>query len=128
MGSRNLYSQVRTARSPDDIWAVISDAFRSVGGTTRGTPRGLEIRQGVNGVSFAFSADLTAIVSLRRLRQDLWEVECAIQWKPSTLSIVCLIVGFFVVGILWVVPILYLFFKPEDPYQQALHRVETSFI
>ena len=125
MGSRTLYAQVVTEKSPDEIKEAIKNAFRSVGGTMQETPSGIEIKQGVSGVSFAFSADFTAQVNLRHVKEKVYEIECAIQWKLSALSIICLVVGFFIFGILWIVPVLYLFIKPEDAYQQALHRVQT---
>lgn len=125
MGSRTLYAQVTTDKSPDEIKAAIRNAFRAVGGTMQETPSGIEIKQGVNGVSFAFSADFTTQVNLRQVKEKMYEIECAIQWKLNALSIICLVVGFFVFGILWIVPILYLFIKPDDVYQQALHRVQV---
>jgi hypothetical protein len=125
MGSRNLYEQVVTEKSPDEIKEAIKTAFRSVGGTMQETPSGVEIRQGVNGVSFAFSADFKAQVNLRQVKEKAYEIECAIQWKLNALSIICLVVGFFVFGILWIVPALFLFIRPEDAYGQALHRVQT---
>ena len=125
MGSRTLYAQVVTEQPPARIQEAIQTAFRSVGGTMQTTPGGVEIRQGVVGVSFAFTADLTAHVNLRQVKENVHEIECALNWKPNALSIICLVIGFFVLGILWVVPALYLFFKPEDAYQQALNRVQT---
>lgn len=125
MGSRALYAQVVTEKSPDEIKTAIKNAFRSVGGTMQETPSGIEIRQGVNGVNFAFSADLAAQVNVRHIKEKAYEIECAIQWKMNALSIVCLVVGYFAFGILWIVPILCLFINPENAYQQALHRVQV---
>lgn len=125
MGSRTLYAQVVTEKSADEVWNAVQTAFRSVGGTMQMTPSGVEIKQGVNGVSFAFSADITAQVNLRQVRDQVYEIECALQWKMNALSIICLVIGFFVLGILWIVPLLYLFVKPEEAYEQSLHRVQT---
>jgi len=125
MGSTTLYMQVSTEKSPDEIKEAIKTAFNSVGGVVQTTPTGIEIKQGVNGISFAFAASFTAQVNLRHVKEDKYEIECLIQWKLNALSIMCLVVGFFVLGILWIVPILYLFIRPEDAYQQALHRVQT---
>jgi hypothetical protein len=125
MGSKTLYSQVVTEKSPDEIKKAMREAFRSLGGTMQETPSGIEIKQGVNGIDFTFAADFTAQVNLRHVKENKYEIECQIQWKLNALSIICLAVGIFVFGILWIVPILYLFIKPEDAYQQALHRVQT---
>lgn len=125
MGSRTLYAQLVTEKPPHEIQEAIKTAFRSVGGIMQETPSGLDIKQGTNGVNFAFTADLWAHVGLRNIRENVYEIECTVQWKMNALSIICLIVGFFIFGILWIVPLLYLFVKPDDAYQQALYRVQT---
>jgi hypothetical protein len=125
MGSRILYSQIVTDKSPDQIKEAIKIAFRSLGGTMLDTPTGIDIKQGTNGVSFGFAADLTASVNLRQVKENRYELECQLAWKLNGLSIACLVIGIFVFGILWIVPILYLFFNPESAYQQALNRVQT---
>jgi hypothetical protein len=125
MGSTTLYMQMNTEKSPEEINAAIRQAFSSVGGTIQTTPTGIEVKQGANGISFAFAADFNAQVDLRHVKEDKYEIQCSIQWKLNALSIICLVVGIFVLGILWIVPILYLFIKPDNAYQQALHRVQT---
>ncbi|HOU24642.1 MAG TPA: hypothetical protein PKW05_11665 [Anaerolineae bacterium] len=125
MGSRNLYLQIDTDKTPEQIKEAMKTAFRTLGGAMHDRPTGLEIRQGTNGVSFGFAADLTASVDLRQVKENRYEIECQLNWKLNGLSIACLVIGIFVFGILWIVPLLYLFFNPESAYQQALHRVQT---
>jgi hypothetical protein len=125
MGSRTLFSQIVTEKTPDEVKSAIITAFRSLGGTMENLPNGVTIKQGVNGVNFAFSADFTANIILRELKDKKFDIECSINWKMNMLSWICLIVGIFIFGILWIVPLLYLFIKPDDAYQAALHRVQT---
>jgi len=125
MGSKTLFTQVASEKSIDDVKVALKQAFQSVGGLMIESPRGIEINQGVNGVSFAFAADVSAQVNIRQVNDRLYEIECTVSWKMSALSIICLIVGLFMFGILWIVPLLYLFVNPEFSYQQSLQRVQT---
>jgi hypothetical protein len=125
MGSKTLFTQVASEKSIDDVKVALKQAFQSVGGLMIESPRGIEIKQGVNGVSFAFAADVSAQVNIRQVNDRLYEIECTVSWKMSALSIICLIIGLFMFGILWIVPLLYLFVNPEFSYQQSLQRVQT---
>jgi len=125
MGSRTYFSQLNTAKPIEEVMQAAKSAFRSVGGTMQETPSGLWIRQGTNGVSFAFSADMNAYVNVRQIKEDRYEVECQVRWGLNALSWVCLVVGFFIFGILWIVPLLFLFINPDNAYQQALYRIQT---
>lgn len=125
MGSKLLFHQFQTEKPEEEIKKAMLMAFRSVGGTLQTTPTGLYILQGNNGVNYSFAADFESIVNLRKVKDDLYEIECVINWKMNTLSWICLIVGFFVFGILWIVPVLYLLINPDMPYQQAMHRTQS---
>jgi hypothetical protein len=124
MPSRTLYTQIVTEHSPDELKEAVRSAFRSLGGTMMDTPSGISVRQGVQGVSFAFTADVLAHVNLREIKENKYEIECQLNWSMNALSWICLVVGFFVLGILWIVPLLFLFLKPEEAYLQALNRVQ----
>jgi len=125
MGSSNLYTQVTTSKTPEEIKEGMRTAFRSLGGAMEETPTGFAIKQGAQGVSFAFTADIKADVNLRHVSENRYEVECLVNWKMNALSWICFLIGFFIFGILWIVPILYLFVRPTEAYQQALNRVQT---
>ena len=125
MGSRTLYQQIVTERSLEEVKEAVRTSFRSLGGTLIDTPGGISLKQGNQGVQFAFTADLMAYVNVREVKENKYELECQLKWTMNALSIICLVIGIFVFGVLWVVPLLYLFLKPDDAYQQALQRVQT---
>ena len=47
-----------------------------------------------------------------------------IVWNPNPLVWICLVVGFFVFGILWVVAALYLFVDPAPVYNRLMIQTE----
>lgn len=124
MARRTIYTQITTDRTFEEIRQVTRSTLRPVGGTMQDTPTGLEIIQGANEIRFAFAAQFTSTVNIRQISGDKYEIECTIEWKPNGLFWICLIVGIFVLGILWIVPLLYLFIDPVPVYQQALDRVQ----
>ena len=125
MASRTLYTQIETEKSLVEVKEAVKTAFRSVGGSIQESSTGMLIKQGVNGVSFAFTADVAAQINVRQVKENRFEVECLINWSMNALSWICLVVGIFIFGILWIVPLLYLFVKPDEAYQQALNRIYT---
>lgn len=124
MAEQILYGHLSTKKSEGKIKEAINSTFSSLGGTLTETSRGFHISQGTNGISFAFSANLQADVSLREIKAGKHEIEARLKWGMSALSWICLVIGVFVFGILWIVPFLYLFFKPTQAYQQAIDRVQ----
>lgn len=124
MGSKTLYTEIKTTKPMSEVQDAMRDAFKSLGGTLTETPMGLNIKEGTNGVSFAFSASFDATANLRQINDENYELACSINWSLSVLSVLCLIIGFFVFGILWIVPLLYLFVNPTDAYQQVLNRIQ----
>jgi len=75
-------------------------------------------------VNFGFTLEPEAMVYVRDQGPNRHEIECQLQWKPTNTVWACLIIGFFVLGILWLVGLFYLLAKPEETYDQALHRVQ----
>lgn len=78
MGSKTLFTQVASEKSIDDVKVALKQAFQSVGELMIESPRGIEIKQGVNGVSFAFAADVSAQVNIRQVNDWLYEIECTV--------------------------------------------------
>ena len=124
MGSKSLYTQITTNQDQSGIWQAISTALSAVGGRQEPVPGGLKIKEGKLGVNFGFTLEMEAVVGLRDLGSHRYEIECHLKWKPASIVWICLIVGFFIFGILWIVGLLYLLAKPGEPYEQALHRVQ----
>ena len=124
MGSKSLYAQITTNQDQSGIWQAISTALTAVGGRQEPVPGGLKIKEGKLGVNFGFTLETEAVIGLRDLGSNRYEIECHLKWKPASIVWICLIVGFFIFGILWIVGLLYLLAKPSEPYEQALHRVQ----
>ena len=125
MGSRILYTQVKTHKPVGEIKNALRRAFSSLGGKIDHSPTGIVISQGKEGVKFAVGADFSASIDVREIRETQYEIECAITWKMNFLNLMCLAVGVFFFGILWIVPLLYLFINPEPQYQQSLNRIQA---
>ena len=124
MSSKSLYAQITTNQDQSGIWQAISTALTAVGGRQEPVPGGLKIKEGKLGVNFGFTLETEAVIGLRDLGSNRYEIECHLKWKPASIVWICLVVGFFVFGILWIVGLLYLLAKPGEPYEQALHRVQ----
>jgi len=125
MGNKTLFTQLNSTKSDVEIIEGIKRAFQPLGGMVQIRSTGLEIEQGKNEVRFGSTANMTASVSVQPVNQTQYEIQCAINWSPNTLVWICLIVGVFVLGILWIVPLFYLFVDPTSAYQQALNRIQT---
>ena len=129
MAAKTLYQQVTTSKNLDELKQTAMEAFRSVGGTMQETLDGFQIKQGVNGVNFAFTAKMDANVRLREIKpNEKYEIECLINWSPSVVVWVCLLIGLFVLGALWLVAALYLFINPGEAYMQALNRTQQLLV
>ena len=85
---------------------------------------GFIIVSGIQGVNFGSTANIRATISIKALKAGHYRIECIIDWSPSAVVWICLIVGIFVFGILWLVALLYLFVNPDAPYQLALDRIQ----
>jgi hypothetical protein len=124
VGTRSLYGQVVTNKSFDEVKKTAASAFMMLGGTLVETPDGFQISNGANGVNFGFTAKFTAWVRIREVKAQHYDLECVINWSPAPIVWICLVVGLFIFGILWLVALLYLFVNPGEAYQQALFRTQ----
>lgn len=125
MGNKTVFYALDTDRSLPQVKEAAKKSLAFLGGTILEQGEGFEIKQGINGVKFAFAANLDALVIIRQSAPSRYEFYCTINWSPNALFWVCLIIGFFVFGILWIIPLLYLFMDPSQAYQQALFRVPS---
>jgi hypothetical protein len=123
MGSKTVFYQFQTTKSLSEVQDATSRALIPLGGQITRYGTGFQINQGKNGVQFSFSADFDAVVNITQQSQDKYEIICNIHWKMNALSILCLIIGLFVFGILWVIPLLSLFIDPSQAYQNALFAI-----
>ena len=124
MGTKSVYGQVVTDKSFDEVKKTAASAFMMLGGTLQETPDGFQITNGANGVNFGFTAKFTAWVRIRQVKPQQYDLECVINWSPAPIVWICLVVGLFVFGILWLIALLYLFVNPGEAYQMALFRMQ----
>ena len=122
--NRSIQTIITTEKTPEEIREAVRRAFYSVSGQIIDTKDAIIIEQGTLGVSCAFSINMMAFIHLWRIKENTYRLECYLQWKWNALSWICFVVGWFVLGILWVVPLCTLFFNPLPTYQRALYEVQ----
>lgn len=125
MGTKTVFYTIESENSLAEMKAKIKQSLLFLGGTLVDYDAGFQLKQGTNGVNFAFAANFEAMINVRQSAPNKYEIWCAINWSPNTLFWICLAVGIFVFGILWIVPILYLFIDPTSAYQNALFRIQS---
>jgi hypothetical protein len=123
MGSKTLFFQLESQKSLAEVQEAASRAFMPLGGQIMQMGSGLEIKQGKQGVQFGFAADFDASLMTRESSPQHYELMCTVNWKMNALSWVCLVVGLFAFGILWIIPLLTLFIDPSGAYNTALYSV-----
>ena len=124
MGSKTVFHTLETDKSLPQVREALMRSLMFLGGTLTGQGDGFQVMQGVNGTSLAFTAKMEAFVNVRQSAPNKYEFFGTLNWSPNGLVWACLIIGFFVFGILWIVPLLYQFVNPVQAYQQALFRVQ----
>ncbi len=121
MGSKMLFNVLNTDKPIEEITSAIQKSVMVLGGQiVRLNENTLRIVNGKEGVQFGFAADLDATINITSKPDNRYEVITNINWKMNTLTWICFIVGFFVFGILWIVPLLYLFIDPSKAYNNAI--------
>ena len=124
MGSKTVFYTLETDKPLSQVKEATKNSLMFLGGTLFEQGDGFQIKQGANGVNFAFAANLDAFVSVRQSAANKFDFFGTVNWSPNTLFWACLIIGVFVFGILWIIPLLYLFIDPSTAYQQALFRIQ----
>jgi len=125
MGSKTIFHQIETTKPLDEVKAAAEKVLTMMGGTVIDRGDGFQVNQAKNGINFSFTADFETFVSIRENKPGKYEFLVNASWKPNALFWVCFVVGFFIFGILWIVPFLYLFIDPTPAYQQALFSINN---
>jgi len=125
MGSKMVFYQLETQESLEEVKMAAIKALTPLGGQIMPYGNGLQIINGKNGVQFGWTADFTSTLNINEIKPGKFDLNCEISWKMNTTTIICLVVGFFVFGILWVIPILYLFVDPTRVYQNSLMMMHS---
>lgn len=125
MGSKLVFYQLETDKSMDEVKQAAVRAFTMLGGQVKPFGAGLQIIEGKNGVQFGFAADFDALFTINESKPGKYDLSCAVNWKMNTTTIICLVVGIFVFGILWIIPLLYLFIDPSQVYQTTLMSIKS---
>jgi hypothetical protein len=125
MGSKSVFFQFSTPHSLEEIIDAAQRSFLSLGGQVTKVGNGLSIKDGKEGVQFGFTADFDATLMISQPKPEQYDLVCTINWKMNTLTIACLVVGFIVFGILWIIPLLHLFIDPRSQYEQALRTIPS---
>lgn len=123
MGSKTVFFQFSSPHSLEEVQDAAYRAFSPLGGQIMKLGNGLSIKDGKEGVQFGFTADFDANLIMNQPKPEQYDLVCTINWKMNTLSIACLVIGIFVFGILWIIPLLHLFIDPSSLYQQAMHNI-----
>ncbi len=125
MGSKTVFFTLESDKTLDEVKSALQKSLSFLGGTLIPAGDGFQLKQGVNGVNFAFAANFDALISIRQPAPNKYEFYGNINWSPNNLFWACLIIGFFVMGILWIIPILYLFIDPTNAYQSAFFQTQN---
>jgi len=125
MGSKTIFHQLESDKTLDEVKMATQKALMMMGGTVQPRGDGFQLLQATSGINYAFAAEFDSFVSIRESKPGKFEILVNANWKPNVLFWACLIIGFFIFGILWIVPILYLFIDPTSAYQQALFTINN---
>ena len=125
MGNKTVFYQLDSNKSLEEIKVASQKALMLMGGTIQDRGDGFQITQAKNGINFSFTADFDTFVNIRESKPGKYEFLINANWKPNALFWACLVIGFFIFGILWIVPLLYLFIDPTSAYQQALFTINN---
>lgn len=127
MSVKNVFAQVKTSQSLEDVVDAVSLAMRRMGGRVDSRDAAVEVFDGTAGVTFAFMAKFHASirVSKSKKKENVYDIDCQVRYSPNGIFWVCLISGFCLL-LPWVGNVLYVFMDPAVSYQQALDRVQIE--
>ena len=128
MASKNIFHVIETDRPYAQVKDAVKRSLMFLGGQMYENADGFQLKQAVNGVSFAFAANFDSYIQMRQTGPTRYEISGLINWSPNTLFWICLIGGIFVIGLAWVVNLLYLFIDPSNAYQQAFFRAQSMIV
>ncbi len=125
MGSKTVMYSLESDSSLEEVKNALKRSLIFLGGSMMDMGEGIQITQGVNEVKYAAGASLKAIITIQNPQPGKFNFFANITWSPNGVFWICLVVGFFVFGVLWIVPFFYLFIDPTPAYQQAFYRIPT---
>lgn len=127
MPSKLLYQIIETDKTLDEVSAALKNNAMTLGvEAVQLSNNSIRIVNGKEGVQFGFAADFDATITVNQKPENRYEVLSNITWKMNTLSWICLIVGLFVFGILWVIPLLFLFIDPSKAYNNYVFMAGSN--
>lgn len=126
MATKNMVIQIKTDKSLEEVKIAARETFRTLGGIIRETAYGFDIEGGNAGINFSFVANIRAAVSVTLLNPGSYQVAAVIVWNPNIWVWICLLVGWFVLGLAWIISALYLFVDPAPVYYRTLSQVEHN--
>lgn len=125
MGTKTVMYSINTQRSLPEVKQALIRALMPLGGVVTDMGEYVQIKEGKNNVNFGFTANFDAMVNIRQSAPDRYDFFGTINWNPSTIFWVCLVLGFILFGIAWIVNLLYFFIDPTAVYQQALYQTQS---
>ncbi|HBG74939.1 MAG: hypothetical protein A2X25_07435 [Chloroflexi bacterium GWB2_49_20] len=125
MSTKQVFFSIDTKKPIQEVVEATKKSLMFLGGQIVQHSDGVIVKQGINGVNFAFIANFEAYINIRQSDPSKYELFGTINWSPNVLFWVCILLGFFSFAIFWIVPALYLFIDPTSVYQQALMRINS---
>ena len=127
MPVKNVFAQVKTDQSFEDVVDAVVLEMRRMGGQVIARDGTIEVVDGTSGVALAFVAKFHANirVSANKKKENVYDLDCQIRYSPNSIFWICLISGFCLV-LPWVGNVLYVFIDPAASYQQVLDRVQVE--
>ena len=117
---------IQTSAPMEEVVKRVSQALLStVGGNIIEQGDTIHVKGGTNGVSMAFAADISAVISINKQNDSEYLVQANVNKSPNALFWISLIIGFFVFLLSWIVNIMYLFVDPAPAYQGALAQAQS---
>lgn len=124
MGTKELYSELGSNKSFEEVQEAVRKSFQIVGGEMQDSENGILIIKGTNQVKKAFSTmKFSATVDISSVSKGKYDLKCTINWLPHWFHFLMFLWGFVSV-VTWIYNVLYFFVDPTLIYQRALDRVE----
>jgi len=124
MGTKELYSELISNKSFEEVQEAVRKSFQIVGGEMQDSENGILIMGGTRQVKKAFSTmKFSATVDISSVSEGKYDLKCTINWFPHWFHFLMFVWGFVSV-VTWIYNALYFFVDPTPVYQRALDRIE----
>jgi hypothetical protein len=122
---KTVVKHITTAAPLDVVVDATMQALRRTGGQImRVSPDTIKVTNGSAGVQFSFVANINADVNIRAVPGG-YDITAYINNSPSMIFWICAVAGWFVLGVLWLVCLLYFFIDPTPQYNQILDSIQV---